>query len=237
MAIDFYTGVPGSGKSYHAAQKIYNAIRSGKTVIGNIEINIDNIPPKNNKPKGQYIYINNSEWLNNSIQQYRLNTNGTYSSSFVEPKDIFSYLQGLKGFAYNFHARNKDGTFKLFQTLIILDECQELFNSRTWNRKDRLAWCAFFRLHRKLGYDCILISQDDKCIDKQIRAVLETEYIHRNVSKYKLFGKLLAAPFGGNLFLCVKRMYGYSKKDSKIGTNFIFGSNKYFKIYDTTQLY
>ena len=33
MAIDFYTGVPGSGKSYHAAQRIYHAIRSGKTVI------------------------------------------------------------------------------------------------------------------------------------------------------------------------------------------------------------
>ena len=45
MAIDFYTGVPGSGKSYHAAQRIYHAIRSGKTVIGNIEINVDNIPP------------------------------------------------------------------------------------------------------------------------------------------------------------------------------------------------
>ena len=88
-----------------------------------------------------------------------------------------------------------------------------------------------------LGYDCILISQDDKCIDKQIRAVLETEYLHRNVSKYKLFGKIIAAPFGGNLFLCLKRMYGYSKKDAKTGTQFICGSNKYFAIYDTTQLY
>lgn len=237
MAIDFYTGVPGSGKSYHAAQRIYRAIRNGKTVIGNIEINVDNIPPKNNKPKGQYIYISNREWLNNSIKERKLKTNGEYSNSLVEPKDLFSYLQGLKGFAFNFHKRNKDGTFKLFQTLIILDECQELFNSRTWNRKDRLSWCAFFRLHRKLGYDCILISQDDKCIDKQIRAVLETEYLHRNVSKYKFFGKIIAAPFGGNLFLCLKRMYGYSKKDAKTGTQFICGTNKYFKIYDTTQLY
>lgn len=237
MSIDFYTGVPGSGKSYHAAQKIYNAIRKGKTIIGNIEINVDNIPQRGKKQKGQYIYVDNYEWLNNSIQQFKLKTNGQLSSTLAEPKDIFSYIQGLKGFAYNFHARNKDGSFKLHQTLIILDECQELFNSRSWNRKDRLYWCAFFRLHRKLGYDCILISQDDKCIDKQIRSVLETEFLHRNVSKYKIFGKILALPFGGNLFLCKKCMYGYSKKGSKTGTQFIFGSNKYFNIYDTTQLY
>ena len=108
---------------------------------------------------------------------------------------------------------------------------------RDRNRKDRLAWCAFYRLHRKLGYDVILISQDDKCIDKQIRNVLETQVLHRNVGNYKVFGKLLSLLFGGNLFICITSKYGYSKKDAKTGSKFLFGEKKYYSVYDTTQLY
>ena len=37
MGADFYTGVPGSGKSYHCAQIIYNELRKGKNIISNIE--------------------------------------------------------------------------------------------------------------------------------------------------------------------------------------------------------
>ena len=33
MGADFYTGVPGSGKSYHCAQIIYNELRKGKDII------------------------------------------------------------------------------------------------------------------------------------------------------------------------------------------------------------
>ena len=163
----FYTGVPGSGKSYHAAKEIYKYIQKGKNIIGNMEINTDNIPQLNNKPKGCYLYVSNKEWLNNSILEMKIDRHG--ATRLKEPDDIYSYIQGLKGYAFNFHERDKQGKFKLHQTLLILDECQELYNSRSWNRKDRLAWCAFYRLHRKLGYDVILISQDDKCIDKQIR--------------------------------------------------------------------
>ena len=231
----FYTGVPGSGKSYHAAKEIYKFIQKGKNIIGNMEINTDNIPTLNKKPKGCYLYVSNKEWLNNSILEMKIDRHG--ATRLKEPDDIYSYIQGLKGYAYNFHERDKQGKFKLHQTLLILDECQELYNSRSWNRKDRLAWCAFYRMHRKLGYDVILISQDDKCIDKQIRNVLETQVLHRNVGNYKVFGKLLSLLFGGNLFICITSKYGYSKKDAKTGSKFLFGEKKYYSVYDTTQLY
>lgn len=231
----FYTGVPGSGKSYHAAKQIYNYIQKGKNIIGNMEINTDNIPQLGKRLKGSYLYVSNQDWLNNCIQEIVTDRYG--KDRLKEPNDIYSYIQGLKGYAYNFHECDKSGKFKLHQTLIILDECQELFNSRSWNRKDRLAWCAFFRLHRKLGFDCILISQDDKCIDKQIRNVLETQILHRNVGNYKLFGKVLSLLFGGNLFICIESKYGYSKKDAKVSSKLLIGNKKYFSVYDTTQLY
>lgn len=137
----FYTGVPGSGKSYHAAKEIYKYIQKGKNIIGNMEINTDNIPQLNKKPKGCYLYVSNKEWLNNSILEMKIDRHGV--TRLKEPDDIYSYIQGLKGYAFNFHERDKQGKFKLHQTLLILDECQELYNSRSWNRKDRLAWCAF----------------------------------------------------------------------------------------------
>lgn len=214
----FYTGVPGSGKSYHAAKEIYKFIQKGKNIIGNMEINTDNIPTLNKKPKGCYLYVSNKEWLNNSILEMKIDRHG--ATRLKEPDDIYSYIQGLKGYAYNFHERDKQGKFKLHQTLLILDECQELYNSRSWNRKDRLAWCAFYRLHRKLGYDVILISQDDKCIDKQIRNVLETQVLHRNVGNYKVFGKLLSLLFGGNLFIVLRVNTAILRKTLRQVVNF-----------------
>lgn len=52
MGADFYTGVPGSGKSYHCAQIIYNELRKGKNIISNIEIDISKIPQKGKTPLG-----------------------------------------------------------------------------------------------------------------------------------------------------------------------------------------
>ena len=73
----FYTGVPGSGKSYHAAKEIYKFIQKGKNIIGNMEINTDNIPTLNKKPKGCYLYVSNKEWLNNSILEMKIDRHGS----------------------------------------------------------------------------------------------------------------------------------------------------------------
>ena len=42
----------------------------------------------------------------------------------------------------------------------------------------------FFSQHRKLGYRVILVAQFSEMIDKQIRALIEYEYIHRNKGKW-----------------------------------------------------
>ena len=56
------------------------------------------------------------------------------------------------------------------QTLVVIDECQLMFNSRDWQNKNRMAWIEFFTLHRHYGYNFILVSQMDRLVDRQIRA-------------------------------------------------------------------
>lgn len=230
MSIQCFTGVPGSGKSYHTARVIYDSLRSGKNVISNLNINTSIIYPKSDKkPLGKFIYVPNQQWIDSSI--YEKTRMGGKA-----PCGIYSYIYGLENFALQFHKRNKKGQIIEGQTLIVLDECQTIFNPRSWNRKDRLSWIEFFTVHRHYGFEVILVTQNDMMIDKQIRGVLETQVLHRNVSKYKKFGKLLAIPFGGNLFITIKKMYGMSKKDSHISSSLLFGSSFYFSLYDSYTL-
>lgn len=41
--IELYSGTPGSGKSYHATERIYYALRSGKNVISNFDFDLSKI--------------------------------------------------------------------------------------------------------------------------------------------------------------------------------------------------
>lgn len=50
----------------------------------------------------------------------------------------------LIDFAVLAHKRNDYGTIIEKQTLLVIDECQLIFNCRSWNDKQRLAWCSFF---------------------------------------------------------------------------------------------
>lgn len=229
--IEFYTGVPGSGKSYHVARRIYSALQHGINVLSNVDIDVGAIPQLGNKKKGIFIYLNADNFKVNRMFK-------TKYGRRVAQNEKFSYIQGLYGFAFNFHTQNSFGAIKEGQTLLVLDECQQdyLFNSRSWNRKDRLAWINFFRIHRHLGYNCILISQDDKSIDKQIRPVLQKQVLHRKLSNYKKLGKILSAPFGGNVFICIESMYGMKKSDAHLKSYVLFGSPKYFAIYNSYEI-
>lgn len=229
--IHFFTGTPGSGKSLHMAMLMDKQLRKGKNVIANFEINERTYKKFNKKHPGrlgQFIYVSNTEWLTNA---YRPKMEGRKRIEL--PKDAFSYIDGLYGYAQNFHKRNARGQIIEGQTLLVLDECQDLFNPRSWNRKDRLKWCSFFREHRKYGYEVYLISQDDKVIDKQIRHILQYEYTHRCINNYKLSGRILGFLMGGKLFVYVKRMYGIRSKDSKVKSKFFTGQQKYYEYYDS----
>ena len=128
----------------------------------------------------------------------------------------------LVEYAMKHHAIGKEG-----QTLVIIDECQIIFNCRDFGRKDRNAWVQFFAQHRKLGFNVILITPNDKMLDKQIRALVETEIKHRKLNNYGLAGLFMTLTgmtwfaaieywYGGNKLCLGKQLFPYRKKFEKI---------------------
>lgn len=225
--IHFVNGRPGGGKSLYMAEKIYKELKRGTNVIANFEINTDYFKKCRHPEKlGKFIYVSNEE----------LTTNAYIN---IDPRvKRFSYIDGIWGFALNFHDLTEKG--KNVQGILVLDECGLLFNSRTFSARDRLSWCDLFVNHRKLKYDIYLIAQDEKQIDKQIREMFQKDIECRDVSKFKVFGKILSFLAGGSLFVRIHRDYtlmsGFSKKNARENAKYYTG-RKYFRFYDSYKLF
>lgn len=114
--------------------------------------------------------------------------------------------------------------------LLIIDECQLMFNARDWNVNGRNKWLSFFTQHRKYGYCVVLVAQFDRMIDRQIRSLIEYEYVHRKLSNYGLKGMILNLMMGGNTFVSVKIWYPMKEK---VGQEFFHARKKYYSIYNT----
>lgn len=142
-------------------------------------------------------------------------------------KGIFTYVPNYKinpkyfiEYSLNNHIPNKES-----QTLVIIDECQILFNPRTWNDKNRLEWIEFFTQHRKFGYNFILVSQVDRLVDRQIRSLFEYEVKHRKANNFKLLSIL---PI--KIFVAVTVWYGVKEK---VSSEFFVFKKKYSKLYNS----
>lgn len=114
--------------------------------------------------------------------------------------------------------------------LVVIDECQLLFNAREWQHSGRAQWLSFFTQHRKFGYDIILIAQFDRMIDRQIRSLIEYEYIHRKMSNFGWQGKILSIFFGGKSFVAVKRWYPLHER---LGSELFHAKKNLYRIYDS----
>lgn len=118
--------------------------------------------------------------------------------------------------------------------LLVIDECQLMFNSREWQRENRNQWLQFFTQHRKFGYDITLIAQFDRMIDRQIRSLIEYEFIHRKLSNFGFKGFLLSLVLGGNTFVAVQMWYPLRER---IGSEFIHARKNLWSIYDSYALF
>lgn len=114
---------------------------------------------------------------------------------------------------------------------LVIDEAQLMFNAREWSKSGREGWISFFTQHRKYGYDIVLIAQFDRMLDRQIRSLLEYEYIHRKVLNYGWRGVLLSAFFlCPHLFVAVKVWYPLKEK---VSSEFFRYNKKFSSLYDT----
>lgn len=193
--IYFYSGTPGSGKSLHVARDIYNRLNFNRK-YPNIIANFD---------------------INKSMIKNK-NANFLYKDNEDLSPDFFIE-----------YSRENHTFGKENQTLVVVDECSLIWNSRDWNVKGqkvtRNDWLKFFVQHRKLGYNFILVSQNYRQIDRQIRALIEYEVTHRKVNNFKI-GKLLPM----STFIAIYRWYGVNEK---LGSEFFTYKKKWGKFYDT----
>lgn len=70
--------------------------------------------------------------------------------------------------------------------LLVIDEAGVWFNSRDWNVNPgrRKEWIKFFSQSRKFGYDVVLIAQDVRMLDRQIRNCAEYVVKHVKLRSY-----------------------------------------------------
>lgn len=203
--ITAFTGVPGGGKSLHAAQEIKDAIeKKGIPVIANFDVNRPLLGKAilKRKKMGEFHHMLNSE---------------------ITPDTLIEFAQ----------EHYKDEKFSEAGILLVLDEAQLLFNARTWNDRQRGDWVYFFTNSRHFGYRVILICQFLEMLDKQIRSVIEIEVKHRNMANFGLAGKVISLCVGGKLFVCVTYYCGLSQRvgvQYVLGRRHLY---KFYDSYDT----
>ena len=85
-----------------------------------------------------------------------------------------------------------------------------------------------------MGYEIVLVAQFDRMLDRQIRSLIEYEWVHRKVSNFGVQGKILSLFCGGKLFVAVKVWYPMKEK---VGSEFYIYRHKYADIYNTYALF
>lgn len=205
--IVLYTGTPGSGKSLHAAHDIREALNKYRGEDRPVLANFEVNTTSVKRPNAFHFYTN--EELTPALVQ---------------------------DFADDFWINTKRH-FSEDYILLILDECQLVFNSRDWSNKGRVGkkdsrmdWLAFFSQHRKYGVKVILIAQSAKMIDNQFRMLCEYEVNHRKVSNMGIFGALIGGLFMNRLFMRVKYLFQASER---LGWQLSIGRKKDMDMYDT----
>lgn len=198
--IELYSGTPGSGKSLHIASKIKDWLH---------------------RWKGPVI------------------ANFAFRASACDPRGWGSYLEisndrltpeFLEYFSEEYKRIRGWSSVPEEHILLVIDEAQILFNAREWNKGNRAGWISFFTQHRKLGYRVILIAQFDRMLDRQIRSVIEYEYIHRKVKNIGVFGKIFNMVAGGGLHVAVKV---YKPLNEKVGSDWFKGDKLLYSLYDS----
>lgn len=119
--------------------------------------------------------------------------------------------------------------------MLVIDECQLLFNSRTWSDKSRPAWTSYMQQHRKLGYDVYLVAQHADMLDKQMRSLVEYEVMHRKLNQVGWVGKLASALCFGRPVVCAVTVWAPMRQ--RLSAEWLVGRQRLYGLYDTYELF
>ena len=216
--ITLFSGTPGSGKSFHAADKISYGAMFGRQYILNFPVDLEDFSiRKIFRPFKKY------KWF--AKLPYHI-THNTIKAPPIYRDTSEITVDWLIDYAEENHSVGREG-----QTTVVIDEAGIKFNCRAFSGSDRQPWLNFFAKHRHYGFDFILISQSDRQLDRQIRYCIEQENKHYKLAHFNWFGQLLSWIAGGGLFVVHKYWYGFHGERN--GTDVIRYNRKVAGIYDT----
>lgn len=199
MTMEVFTGTPGSGKSYHAIVQGLAQVKA--TRRGEV---VANFP----------LRFTDKEVRRGVADRWHFVEEGGLSPDFLMRLSVERGWFGHEG-----------------RCRLIIDEASAYFNARDWmvDSRTRMGWITFFSQHRKFGYDPILITQDMRMIDRQIRSLAEFEIKHVKMRQYLWF-KLIPWQF----FAAVRHWTGAQFSNS---VRFIPYKPWVAKRYDTMKLF
>lgn len=195
--IEQFIGTIGSGKTYHALERIIEHLKKGKYVIANFPLTF----PPGMIRKG-------------------------YADRFLYlPTE---HLEDESGIAI-FMKMSQEYDFDEFKNLclVVLDEAGDVFPPNQSTSELQRTWKKFFKLSRHMGYDFILIMQDETEINKTIAKCMEYKVVHRKANNIFPFSLL---PF--TLFMHVT-YWKQSRQRLKSGSTIFVKS--FSKLYNTHQ--
>lgn len=197
--ISQFIGPIGSGKSYSALEKIYAHLRKGLYVVANFPLNFSPGMIKRG-----------------------------YADKFLYLPDTF--LEDASGVSVFLHLSETYG-FNEFTNLclVVLDEAGDVYPPDKSTSDDQRMWKAFFKQSRKLGYDFILIMQDEKEINRTILSCVEYKVVHRKANNIFPFSLL---PF--TIFINIT-YWKQSRQRLRSGSTIFV--KKFSELYDTHQLF
>lgn len=137
-------------------------------------------------------------------------------------------VRSLIEFSKNVLQPNKES-----QAILIIDEAGTKFSSTTASARDREEWIKFFSLHRKLGFDIILIAQNDRMLDRNVRSNIEYQYVHRKLSNFGIKGFIIKTLLHKD-FVCVHQWYQIRER---LGADYFSIRKKIASSYDTFSLF
>ena len=181
--IYLYSGTPGSGKSLHMAKVIYTVLKKTEClVICNFMINESCFTEEELK---RFIFLDNNDMI----------------------------PENLVRIAEEYWAHHKAKSYRDAETRIrlFIDEAQILFNARDWQKNYSLGW-TFFSVHRHYGFEVVLCTQIDTNLDKQVRALIETQCIHRKIENIGAWWQVCIYVFWWWSVLLCRSLVSYARK-------------------------
>ncbi len=67
-------------------------------------------------------------------------------------------------------------------SLVVIDEVQLVFGSRDWQSEKNKKFGNWASIHRKFGYDVVLITQNPERVESSVRGLFEWTYLFRKVN-------------------------------------------------------